>query len=219
MLQTKQTLYYIHSTSPTSPLHIWVSVYYICTVYISAAHCPLAHCTLGYQYTMNVQFIYPHCGLEWDSYVQSAWYSSYPVGLCFSGPIRCQNTFQNWFRTTRNGVPLFFPHQCSYSDRKGFPLGENHPYGPEGLLECPWSEILPSVTLTKRYDLIWNSGGGVQTPHGTRIWCEKSFNGSKSGFFHFCWLFWHNGTLILVYKSMSNANLELWPHMESPWWL
>ena len=120
--------------------------------------------------------------IEWDSYVQSAWYSSYPVGLCFSGPIRCQNTFRNWFRTTRNGVPLFFPHQCSYSDRKGFRLGENHPYGPEGLLECPWSEIFPSVTLTKRYDLIWNSGGGVQTPHGTRIWCEKSFNGSKSGF-------------------------------------
>ena len=83
----------------------------------------------------------------------------------------------------------YTPHQCSYSDRKGFPLGENHPYGPEGLLECPWSEILPSVTLTKRYDLIWNSGGGVQTPHGTRIWCEKSFNGSKSGFFHFCRLF------------------------------
>ena len=113
----------------------------------------------------------------------------------------------------------YTPHQCSYSDRKGFPLGENHPYGPEGLLECPWSEILPSVTLTKRYDLIWNSGGGVQTPHGTRIWCEKSFNGSKSGFFHFCQLFWHNDTLILVYKSMSNANLELWPHMESPRWL
>ena len=31
----------------------------------------------------------------------------------------------------------YTPHQCSYSDRKGFPLGENHPYGPEGLLECP----------------------------------------------------------------------------------
>lgn len=31
----------------------------------------------------------------------------------------------------------YTPHQCSYSDRKGFPLRENHPYGPEGLLECP----------------------------------------------------------------------------------
>ena len=58
----------------------------------------------------------------------------------------------------------YTPHQCSYSDRKGFPLGENHPYGPQWLLECPWSEILPSVTLTKRYDLIWNSGVVFKPP-------------------------------------------------------
>ena len=41
------------------------------------------------------------------------------------------------------------------------------------------SEILPSVTLTKRYDLIWGSGGGVQTPHDTHIKCEKSLINTK----------------------------------------
>ena len=113
----------------------------------------------------------------------------------------------------------YTPHQCSYSDRKGFPLGENHPYGPEGLLECPWSEILPSVTLTKRYDLIWNSGGGVQTPPRNPHMVWKILQWLKKWIFPLLPTFWHNGTLILVYKSMSNANLELWPHMESPWWL
>ena len=78
------------------------------------------------------------------------------------------------------------------------------------------SEILPSVTLTKRYDLIWGSWSGVQTPHGTRIRCEKSFNGLKSWFFHFYRLLWCNCILKLVHKSMSNTNLELWPHMGLP---
>ncbi len=143
--------------------------------------------------------------LEWDSYVQSAWYSSYPVGLCFSGPIRCQNTFRNWFRTTRNGVPLFFPHQCSYSDRKGFPLGENHPYGPQGLLECPWSEILPSVTLTKRYDPIWSHPGGCSTLHQVPVvvksgkicpYVSVAVDGEKS----------NNSSCIVPWDCISNSH-------------
>ena len=55
--------------------------------------------------------------LEWDRNAQSVWNPPYPVGFSFSGPIRCQNTFWNQWRTTRNGVWLFPPslflaHNC-----------------------------------------------------------------------------------------------------------
>ena len=49
------------------------------------------------------------CSVEWDRNAQSVWNPPYPVGFSFSGPIRCQNTFWNQWRTTRNGVWLFSP--------------------------------------------------------------------------------------------------------------
>ena len=45
------------------------------------------------------------------------------------------------------------------------------------------SDILPSVTVTKRYDLIWDSVCAIYTPHGTYISCEISTNGLKRGLF------------------------------------
>ena len=74
---------------------------------LTASH-PQVKCISLFFYHFGFDICW-HSPVEWDSYAQSAWYSSYPVGLCFSGPIRCQNTFRNWFRTTRNGVSLFCP--------------------------------------------------------------------------------------------------------------
>ena len=98
----------------------------------------------------------------------------------------------------------YTPHQCSYSDRKGFPLGENHPYGP-GLLECPWSEILPSVTLTKRYDPIWSHPGGCSTLHQVPVvvksgkicpYVSVAVDGEKS----------NNSSCIVPWDCISNSH-------------
>ena len=31
----------------------------------------------------------------------------------------------------------------------------------------------PCVKLTKRYDMVWDSGGAVETPHEHHVGCEK----------------------------------------------